>query len=287
MRPVTRDPAPSRLAYRLQRWALTPMLWRVLRLGLPLALLAVAAGLLLGTPEQRQALKSRADALRLDLQNRDAFLVRLMEIDGASPPVAAEIRRMLPLDAPLSSFEIDLTEMRDHVAALDAVASARLRVRPGGILHVSVTERVPAAILRNGAALTLVDAAGVRVGRVAARDERADLPVMTGVDAGRHVAEALELVGSAGSLRARVRGLVRVGARRWDVILDRGQRIRLPADGAVGALAQVVALHEAQDLLARDVATVDMRRPSRPTVRLPKDTAAALRAIKLYELGDG
>lgn len=78
---------------------------------------------------------------------------------------------------------------------------------------------------------------------------------------------------------------LRVGERRWDVILDRGQRIMLPETNPVSALEQVIAMEQAQELLLRDVVAVDMRNAQRPTVRLQTDTAATLRKIKLSELG--
>jgi cell division protein FtsQ len=74
-----------------------------------------------------------------------------------------------------------------------------------------------------------------------------------------------------------LRGLVRVGERRWDVVLDRDQRILLPEADPVPALERVIALDEATELLARDVAVVDMRNPSRPTLRL---TAAAMEELR-------
>ena len=59
-----------------------------------------------------------------------------------------------------------------------------------------------------------------------------------------------------------------IGDRRWDVVLDRDQRIMLPEDDPVTALQRVIALDSAQDMMARDLVVVDMRNPARPTVRL-------------------
>ena len=73
----------------------------------------------------------------------------------------------------------------------------------------------------------------------------------------------LRLLATAKPLIKRVRGLVRVGERRWDLVLDRGQRILLPPEGAAQALERVLAVNEVQDLLERDVVTVDMRLTAR------------------------
>jgi len=70
-----------------------------------------------------------------------------------------------------------------------------------------------------------------------------------------------------------------MGERRWDIVLDRNQRILLPSDGPVAAFDRVIALDLAQDMLERDVTIVDMRNADRPTLRMNEDAAAALRRV--------
>ena len=83
--------------------------------------------------------------------------------------------------------------------------------------------------------------------------------------------EALKLIAAANVLGDRLRGLVRVGGRRWDVVLDREQTIMLPEENALQALERVIALEGAQEVLTRDVARVDMRLAARPTLRMNED----------------
>jgi cell division protein FtsQ len=64
------------------------------------------------------------------------------------------------------------------------------------------------------------------------------------------------------------------------VVLDRDQRILLPAQGAVAAFERALALDSAQDLLSRDIAVVDLRNPHRTTLRLTPDAAAELARIR-------
>ena len=128
---------------------------------------------------------------------------------------------------------------------------------------------------RYEAGIVLLDATGHRVAPLASRAERPDLPLVVGHGAGAAVDEALALIEAAGPVAERLRGLVRVGQRRWDVALDRDQRILLPETDPVTALRKVVALNQAQDLLARDLTAIDFRNPDRPVLRL---TQAALDA---------
>ena len=74
-------------------------------------------------------------------------------------------------------------------------------------------------------------------------------------------------------LAPRLRGLVRMGERRWDVVLDRGQRILLPEEAPVQALERVIALDGAQDILSRDITRIDMRLGARPTVKMSEHAA--------------
>lgn len=275
-----RDPAPSRLMYRLQRVWLTPSYRRMIRLGLPVAVIALVAGAWLAHDDQRAALVARYDALRTAFHNREAFMVHTMEVTGASPAVEKGLRGMLPVDLPASSFDIDLQALRAQVLALDAVASVDLRVKPGGVLSAAVVERVPALLWRHASGIELIDETGHRVASVTSRELRRDLPLIAGPGADRAAAEALALIDAIGPILPRLRGLERRGERRWDVVLDRGQRIMLPETDALAALKQVLALDRDKALLARDVAVVDMRAPSHMVLRMGISAQNAIRRAR-------
>lgn len=274
--PVRRDPAPSKWGYRYQRLMLTPTFRRALRIGLPLLLIAFIATAWITKPGNREALTAQIDRLRHEIEHRPEFMVAGMEVLGARPAVAAAIAEALALTFPVSSFDLDLADMRGSVVDLTAVKDAVLRVRPGGTLEVKVTERRPVAVWRHVDGLRLIDAEGVMTGMIAARADRPDLPLIAGDGAMERIGEALALFRATGPVSDRVRGLVRMGERRWDIVLDAGQRILLPTENPVAALDRVIALHAAQDMLSRDVAVVDMRNGDRPTLRLSPLAAAAM-----------
>ncbi|MCT8329393.1 cell division protein FtsQ/DivIB [Albidovulum sediminis] len=278
------DPAPSRLAYRLNRLWLTPLVRRFTRVGLPALALALSVGLYLKDDGRRGDLVSGIADIKRELQERPEFMVTLMRIDGASEPVAEGIRSMLPVALPASSFRIDLETFRAAIAQIDAVAAVDLRIRPGGVLQVDVTERQPAILWRTASGrLEMLDARGHRVATLTAREARPDLAVIAGEGAEDRVPEALTLLAAARPLAPRLRGLVLMGERRWDLVLDRDQRILLPETGAIAALNRVIELDRAEDLLARDVAVVDLRNDYRPTIRLSAAAMATLRGEVLDE----
>lgn len=269
------DPAPSRLSYRLQRWMLTPGIRRGLKFGLPVMACVSAIALYFAAEERREALATYISDIKTSIQERPEFMVNLMAIDGAGTELSQDIREVVPLDFPISSWDLDAEQIRDTITGLNPVKSATVRVRPGGILQVDIVERQPVIVWRTRDGIELLDETGAHVKQVTSRAVNPGLPLIAGKGADRHVPEALAVLATANHLGNRVRGLVRVGERRWDLVLDRNQRIMLPVERPERALERVLAVNEVQDLLERDVAVVDMRLGQRPTIRLNTNASEA------------
>lgn len=266
-RPRT-DPAPSRMNYRMQRLMLTPLFRGFLRVGLPFVATFAIASVYLSDPARQQQIVQGYNDAREQIQQRPEFMVKLLSIDGASPQVAGEIRDIFPVPLPASSFDLDLDAIRMTVEDLPPVAAAALRIRRGGVLELTVTERQPAALWRTRAGLHIVDTSGAIIAEAERLADHKDLLLLTGQGAEANVPEALALRAAAGPLEKRIRGLVRMGGRRWDVVLDNDQRILLPEAAPVRALERVIVLDQTQDMLGRDIAIVDMRLAERPAVRM-------------------
>ncbi|SHH84318.1 cell division protein FtsQ/DivIB [Marivita hallyeonensis] len=280
------DPAPSRLKYRMERLMLTPLFRLLLRFGLPCLLTFSVATWWLSVEGNRQMVVDTYADLRSQVESRPEFMVNMMAVDGASDLVAEGVREMLPVDFPISSFDLDLEAMRETVVSLDPVKSARLYVRQGNVLQVDVVERVPVVLWRNDRGLQLLDDEGVLVGPAFVRSDWPELPLIVGDGANGYVEEALNLMQAAEPLADRLRGFVRMGERRWDVVLDRDQRILLPEADAAQALERVIAMDQAVDMLERDLVTVDLRLPHRPTLRMTDGAVQELIRIRAIEAGE-
>jgi cell division protein FtsQ len=311
------DPGASRLKYRIERLMLTPFFRFSLRVLLPLALCFGAGAAWFSVEENREDFNLMISEVRATVENRPEFQVRMMVVDGADEALIDMIRAELPIDFPISSFDMDLDRLQRRVVALDEVKSAELRVRQGGVLQVDVVQRQPVVLWRTSAGVDLLDEGGIFVAQAEHRADFADLPVIAGdilrpeaaaalkkpaadrteaeaklAEAAQArlalaVEEALRMDALTGPIRDRLRGFERIGARRWDVVLDRGQRIMLPEQGAERVLEQVIAMAvtEGVDLLARDLVAVDLRLPRRPTIRMTDAATQEMRRIKAIEAG--
>jgi len=275
-----RDPAPSRVKYRLERLWLRPIIRKFVKTGVPLLLLAGFGAALAQDPQVQARTAALYRAAEAKVKLHPGLMVSRVEIRDASDHVAQAVADVMDVAVPQSSLDLDIAAIHRRIVSLDIVEAASVRLDADGVLDVRVTERIPALVWRSPDGLVLIDDAGIRVDRLAARMHRGDLPLVAGEGAHRQAAEALQLVAMAQPFRARIRGLVRVGERRWDLALDRDQVIQLPEDDPVSALARIIALDEAEDLLARDISVFDLRDARRPTLRLNAQAWDSLQALR-------
>lgn len=281
-----RDPAPSKTAYRMQRLWLVPTVRRVLRVGVPTFIIIYLIAAFVLAPTRQQALTDKYSEIRQSIEARPEFTVHDMAIEGASVELIAAIKIAAPLDFPVTAFDLDLEDMRERISAIDAVRSVNIKVGNGGVLILNIIERQPLIVWRGVDGLKTLDQTGHIVTSLEARSERGDLPLIAGLGADLAAQEALDLIQAAVPIQNRVIGLERIGERRWDVVLDRNQRILLPAQNPVPALERVIVLNTAQEMLDRDMVVIDMRIEKRPTIRVAPTALAALQRIKQQELGD-
>ena len=275
-----RDPAPSRLRYRLTRLWLRPRFRRAVNFGVPMFAGLLAAWTVMSEYHLRDRATALVDHVREAIVDRPQFTITEIDVPDVSRDLAEQIRVAAFVRLPTSSLELDVGAVRDRIESLDAVERARVRALPSGVLEIRAIERVPVVIWRSAEGLELLDQNGVRVAEVDSRMRRPDLPLIAGEGAGAQVPEALAVLAEARPVSERVRGLVRMGERRWDLVLDRDQVIKLPEAEPAAALRRVMALDAAEQLMKRDLAVVDMRDTERPMLRL---TEHALEEIERLE----
>lgn len=283
MRPVTMprgpraDPAPSKWRWRLERLWLTPTFRAFVRIGIPVFAVAASVIWYFSDTDRQTAIVDRWEALVRSVEDRPEFTVSLLRIEGASDQVQSDIEETLAIDLPLSQFQFDLEGLRAQLLTLDPVLDAEVRVKAGGVLLLRVTEREPALVWQGPDDIQVLDATGHRVATLDDLTTAGGLPLIAGPGAQDAVPEALALIAATAPIADRLVGLARVGNRRWDVVLRKGQRIALPEEGPAVALDRALAMHAAHDVLGRDVLMVDLRIPDRPVLRLSPAARADLK----------
>ncbi len=284
-----RAPGPSKIAYRLSRAWKKSWVRVVVLIVMPAA---CAAGVIwqIAMTTDLARMGSEVRARLVDgFSARPEFAVTGLSVTGATLPLLAEVRNAVgPLEGS-SSLTVNVAALKARIEALGSVASAQVVLDTRGTLRVAVVERKPAALWRRGPRgeeLVLVGLDGVVIGQAAARRDHPYIPLLLGRGAQGAVGEAINLLEGLGALKTRVRALVRVGERRWDVVLENDMKILLPEEAPAEALAGLVTLQDSDKLLDRDIAVVDLRVPERPTVGLQPGALERVRLRKAVS-GDG
>ena len=266
-----RDPAPSRLGYKFSRWMLSPFIKKSVFFGMPLIILLLPVFIFL----KDQNNKTLVEEIVLDFYRkvieRPEFMLSALSIQGSSDSLNAEIREILGLNLPISSFDLDLADLRNKVLSLSPVETAEVRLEGSSILHVKVKEKVPALLLKDDTGIHVLNKNGDYIRPLLSTEYGTKLPVITGEGAQKAAAEAFILFSALYDKLDEVRGLVLVGGRRWNIVLKSGQVIMLPEKKSEQAVQKILILDKAEKILSRDIAVFDFRLPYRITLRFPEN----------------
>lgn len=280
------DPAPSKVAYLANRIWLKKSSRRSFFI---MILISIVLFALIGLSNRSNfglLIKKNTDKITQYVELSPIFKVVNLSVISEDPNVIEKISSTLALNFPISSLDIDVEVLRLKVELIDLVESASVRLTSNGQVEVDVKIRKPVAIQRLGTRLMLIDARGIKVDEVLSRSQRLDLPLLVGKGAEKCVDEALHLLLEIKDLVSRVRGLVRVGERRWDVILNRGQVILLPEKNPLNAIRKIISLQEGQKILDRNISYLDFRNINRPVLGLSEETSKELKEIRSLVRGE-
>jgi cell division protein FtsQ len=266
---IRKGPGPSKLSYRLSRAWVKPIIRNAALVYLPLIALAFVGWRVAANDGLRELIETKVVNLVEQVAARPEFAVSGVTVTGGTSELQAEVRRTLDIQRGMSSLKLEVEELRRRVEALGAVERATVQFDPQGTLRVAVVERIAAVLFRRAdKVLVMLDRGGVEIGPAGSRANHPDLPVVLGAGAQDHVGEVITLLAAAPDIVPRLRAFVRVGERRWDIVLDRDMLIKLPGSGSVEALSLIMALHYGEELLDRDIAVIDLRLPGRPALRM-------------------
>ena len=266
-----RDPAPSRLGYKFSRWMLSPFIKKLVFFGMPLIILLLPVFIFLKDQNNKNLVEEIVLDFYRKVIERPEFMLSALSIQGSSDSLNAEIREILGLNFPISSFDLDLADLRNKVLSLPPVETAEVRLEGGSILHVKVKEKVPALLLKDDTGIHVLNKNGDYIRPLLSTEYGLKLPVITGEGAQKAASEAFILFSALYDKLDEIRGLVLVGGRRWNIVLKSGQVIMLPEKKSEQAVQKILILDKAEKILSRDIAVFDFRLPYRITLRFPEN----------------
>ena len=262
------DPAPSIISYRLMRLMLIPRLRLILTLGIPSLIIFCGTLILFLNINVHENIEALKKDLKRALVERPEFMIKVASVDGASDELAHEIREIMPLNFPVSYFDLDIKYLHKVLNDIPAVASAAIKVTVSGVLQINISERIPAFIWRKDDVISVIDEKGEFIRLATSRLDYPELPLVIGEAANLSIADISSLMEDNQYFLDQVRAFVRVGERRWDLVLDNNLRIMLPQTEFLAAFDRLMLMNHTGSLFSNQLSTIDMRLVERPTVRV-------------------
>lgn len=204
------------------------------------------------------------------------FRIEEITITGRGRTTTDDIIAALSANHGAPILGVDLERVKDRLEAIPSVRVAAVERRLPGSLHLAIVERQPVAVWQNNGEHVLVDRDGRQIPGTIAGFE--DLPLVVGDGAGARADELLTLLSEEPQLAARVKAAIRVGNRRWNIMLDdahKGLEVRLPEDQPEAAWHRLAQLEREHALTARQVNMVDLRTPDRMVLKTERPATPA------------
>ncbi|ALE03625.1 cell division protein FtsQ/DivIB [Bartonella ancashensis] len=201
------------------------------------------------------------------------FVITHVGLSGNKHMTEGDILRILKLNSRPPIISFDVKEARSSLEKEVWIRSANIQKIYPNQVRIAITEREPYAIWQHDGMIDIIDETGYVIAPLQENLVR-NLPLVVGQGAQNAAKSFIQLLSAYPELQGRVGAYIRVGDRRWDVILDNGTRIMLPEKGTFERISHFVKQGVMKDLLSRDVLSIDLRLSDRITVALSDEALA-------------
>jgi len=254
---------PARLKLLLRRQK------RLLRPAAYAAGIFLVAMLFVGLVRSATPGRGSLETMRERIGSLTAFAglrVEHIEFEGRQNTPEPLLRAALGVTTgqPILGFSLDAA--RQRIETLSWIKQATVERRLPDTIVVNVEERRPFAIWQNNNRFVLIDRAGNEVANQDLAHFRT-LPLVVGPGAPQAAATLIDALTARPALQKYVVAAVRVGERRWNVLMTSGANVMLPEGHEVAALDRLMQLQQGHDLLDRPLVAIDMRLPDRLVLR--------------------
>jgi cell division protein FtsQ len=193
-----------------------------------------------------------------------------IQVSGRREVSQAELIGALSMTPGEPILAVDLRAAVDRLAELPWVKTARIERRLPGAIVVTLEERTAYAVWQHQDEHQLIDAGGYPLSGAPERFQH--LPLIVGPDAPAQARTLLPLLAAHPVVNEATFAAIRVGSRRWNLRLSNGIDVQLPEDDPDGtveqALVELSTLIARDQLLDREIVTVDLRQPDAVLVRI-------------------
>ncbi len=239
------------------------------RLGIMLLVLFLLAGTgwlawtSLGAHTLTSSLRARLAAL-------DPLQIRHITITGRHLTDESEIMEALGTNLNRSLFSFSVEDARQRIDALPFIERSTVERHLPDTVNVTVEEKNPIAIWQMDGHFVLINQKGDTVSRQELTAHNSSvfrkLPLVVGMGANTEADAIITLLNQFPDINSHTLALIRIGQRRWNILMQNGTTLMLPEGAEAAALARLHTYQTDYQLLDRPLKTIDMRLSDRMVI---------------------
>ncbi len=196
----------------------------------------------------------------------NGFVVENILVEGRVHTDPDIILGLLNVQSGDALLEFNPKQARSLIKQVSWVKDVRVERRLPNTIYVGIDERVPIGIWSRNDRVSVIDQEGTIL-TDHDLDRFAHLIVFEGPNVHKEAFELLKIVSAEPLIIEQIKRAEFIDRRRWDVITRSGIRVKLPEHDLGLALRRLALSHEVDQLLAKDLLSIDLRQAQKIVVR--------------------
>ena len=229
-----------------------------------LALCGLGYGFYVSKPGQYCVQKFNDGVSFLNQKSGLRLAAVLIEREDDARTTTDEINQKADLRKNMSIFDIDIKEVQQNIMTLPWIKNVVVRRQMPNVISIYIQEKTPIAIWQNKGKYWPIDEKGDIIKDTSKKLD--DVVLVVGKEANKHAPALKFLLSHYPTIDTRVKSVIRVGDRRWNLMLDdaeNGLIIQLPESHLDTALERVVRMDDKEHILSKEIQLIDVRLPDR------------------------
>ena len=264
------DPAPSKLAYRINR--LFYKLWFKVLLSF---FLLVLSGFLvkkviyknIDLNAEIRFLSEQGSALYKDLTE---LSINRIVVKGAHESLKKEIVMLIENAATEEFSALKARSLREKIREIKKVKKAIVKFSTDGLVIVEVVERKEAAVFLNDSLYEVLDKNGVLLSTNSDYEGLSSYPLLIGKSGSKNIPDLLSLAKEIGSYKSEVMYYEWVGERRWDIHMKNNLVFKLPENNLREGVELMRFFLNGMNKYLKPIVSVDLRNLDKPIIKFRK-----------------
>ncbi len=201
---------------------------------------------------------------------KSGFYVNNVLITGRIRTPSSDIANALHLTKEMPMTQVDLRQAFNKLSQLPWIKTVQIHRQLPNLIHLRIVEKTPIALWQKNGKYHPIDSEGHLIATSFKGLEY--LVILVGDNAPEYAPELVNEISKYPELARRTMSAIRIGNRRWNLILDNvqnGLTIELPEEGLAYALQRLDVLHQKHQILNRQLSLIDLRLPNKLIVQTP------------------